>query len=154
MSRVPHTLLVRIGLALVLVVPFAAFVSPGQAVQVKDISILVPVGPPPSTTDVAQLPVDRQAMKNLRTAQEYIDAKLWAEAVKLLQTVVDLKEDSFIQVAADPATKTPARTCSSREEASRMIGGLPTAGLEAYALAYHDPAARMLNEAKAFLKKL
>jgi outer membrane protein assembly factor BamB len=146
MSCSPRRLLARPSLTVALVALFA-LVSQGLAFQIVQFQP-GPAGPPPSTTDLAQLPMDREALKKLKTAQEYADAKLWAEAVRLLQAVVDLKEDSFIQIPADPATKTPERTCSSREEASRRIGALPPAGLEAYEIAYHDAAARMLNEAK------
>ena len=140
----------RLGFVLVLGVLFGALGSPGlgfQAFQLPGPGGMP--GPPAPSTDVNALTIDKEAMKKLKTAQEYADAKLWPEAVKLLQAVVDLKEDSFIHSPADPATKTPERTCSSREEARRRIGALPSAGLEAYQLAYHDAAQRMLNEAKA-----
>src|SRR5438067_1237445 len=138
MSRSPRTFPARLSLGFVLLALFGALASPGLGFQTKEIQD--GPGAPPSSNDVTQLPVDTEAMKKLKTAQEYIDAKLYNEAARLLQSVIDLKEDSFIRIPANPATKTAERTCSSREEASRRIGALPAAGLEAYEFAFHDQA--------------
>ncbi len=145
MLRSPRSWLLRLGLGVVLIVPFAALVSPAPGYQpFKDAP--EPANPPPPV--VIQLPIDKAAQTKLHTAQEYIAEKRWNEAIKLLQSVVDQREDSFIHIDADPVTKTGERTCSSREEATRRIGALPAAGLEAYQIAYHEPAQRVLDQAK------
>src|SRR5260370_21945761 len=127
MSRSPRPFPAQqLSLGFVFFALLGALASPGLGFQTKEIQD--GPGAPPSSTDVTQLPVDTEAMKKLKTAQEYIDAKLYNEAARLLQSVVDLKEDSFIRIPANPATKTAERTYSSREEARRRIGNRPTAG--------------------------
>src|SRR5262249_8676912 len=95
-------------------------------------AILLPQGNPSPTasnpdnelTDAITLPTDREIRKRLEHAQEdYIQNKLWAEACRLLQSVLDSKEDVFVQVRRWGANnQEKMHWTSAKTEANRLIG--------------------------------
>src|SRR6202035_4546990 len=88
-------------------------------------------------TDAITLPKDREVKKNLEAAADYIKKESWVEACKFVQSVLNRKEDVFVQVkrrGADNQEK--VRWVSARAEANRLIGEMPANGLEAYELEY------------------
>jgi outer membrane protein assembly factor BamB len=128
--------------------------SPRARAQVKDVPPPVPVPPdPPSPAapkgDAFSLPLDRSARQKLEGAEDYIGEKSWKEAVRLLQAVLDMKEDSFLLLPADPGKNLPERWASTRAEAERVLATLPAAGREFYAVLHEPTALRMLKEARA-----
>src|SRR5260370_411785 len=94
MSRSPRTFPAQqLSLGFVFFALLGALASPGLGFQTKEIQD--GPGAPPSSTDVTQLPADTEAMKKLKTAQEYIDAKLYNEAARLLQSADALDRGEF-----------------------------------------------------------
>jgi outer membrane protein assembly factor BamB/tetratricopeptide (TPR) repeat protein len=98
--------------------------------------------------DAFTLPLDRSAQQKLEAAEDYIKEQSWKESVRLLQAVLDLKEDSLFRQPADPKKRLPERWTSARAEAERLLAALPPAGREFYQLANEPLALRMLKEAK------
>lgn len=130
---------------------FAALLAAGPLLgQVPDIQgggadLQVPQsGPAP---EPATLPLDPLARKKLKAAHDYLAGRHWAEAVRLLQTLLDDPEDSFLS-ASPGGGKRAVRWAGTRAEADRLLAGLPTAGLEYYRLAFDGGAARALAEAR------
>lgn len=85
----------------------------------------------------------------INVARDCVKDKDWAQAVKALQTVLDSKEDHYVQVRDDDATgRQTMRWTSVKFEANNLLGGMPVDGLEVYETAYGAPAKAMLDEAK------
>jgi outer membrane protein assembly factor BamB/tetratricopeptide (TPR) repeat protein len=110
-----------------------------------------PANPDPDkNADVLNLPTDRQAKKKVEAAADYIKIQSWADAVRLLQSLLDAPEDVFIPVRAkDKDGKPDTHWVSARSEATRLLGSLPPAGLEFYQLQYGATARLRLDEARA-----
>jgi outer membrane protein assembly factor BamB/tetratricopeptide (TPR) repeat protein len=105
---------------------------------------------PPTASDLFTLPADRQAKKKIEAAGDYIKEQAWGEAVRLLQSVLDSREDVFIPTQRkDKDGKVVAHWLSARSEAMRLFGALPPAGLEFYQLHYGPPARALLKEGKS-----
>lgn len=95
-------------------------------------------------TDAITLPTDRQVKKRLEAARDnYIKFEAWGEAARLLQIILDSKEDVFIH---DPEK---VRWVSAKAEANRLLGTMPPEGIQFYELQYGSSARKLLNEAKA-----
>jgi outer membrane protein assembly factor BamB len=92
------------------------------------------------------LPKDPALRKKLEAARDYIQTREWPEAVGLLQSLLDARTDSFVEI---PAAREGERSVwrSTREEAERLLAKLPAEGLQYYRLAQDPPAQRMLKEA-------
>src|SRR5262245_63792615 len=95
-----------------------------------------PEAPPASpVSEPLTLPSDRLARKKIETALDYIKEQQWPEAVRLLQAVLDAKEDTFLrQEAKGPRGQPAVRFTSARAEAERLVGSLPAARMEYYQL--------------------
>src|SRR5947209_2516789 len=102
-------------------------------------------------TDAVTLPTDRQVKKRLEAAQDdYIKNEAWAEASRLLQSILDNKQDVFVQMkrkGEDGKEKT--HWISARTEADRLLGSMPANGLEFYESLYGGQAKNLLAKAKA-----
>src|SRR5262245_29908506 len=85
----------------------------------------------PTPVDPVTLPVERSLRKKLDAANDYIKAGLWPDAVRLLQILLDSREDSFLE-QPDPKGKASGRWVGARAEAERLVASLPAAGLEVY----------------------
>ncbi len=118
-----------------------------------------PVGPPApldnELTDNISLPTDRKIKQRLEHAEDdYIRKQEWEQACRLLQSVLDGKEegkeDVFVQVRRKGANnQEKVRWVSARAEANRLLGTMPSNGLEVYELLYSAEAKRLLTDAKA-----
>jgi hypothetical protein len=94
-------------------------------------------------------PDERGYKARIEAAVDYIGEEHWAIAIPLLQKLVDIKEDAFVQLPyRTPDGKETLRRVSVRAEATRLIGALPRKGLEFYRLTYGPQALTLLEEAK------
>jgi outer membrane protein assembly factor BamB len=103
--------------------------------------------PPAVLTNPVTLPTDPLLRRKLEAARDYIKAKSWAEAVRLLQGMLDLREDGFIQEVGKG--KDAGKWIGARAEAERLLAGLPPAGREFYQLTYEGAARALLARARA-----
>ncbi|HLJ93661.1 MAG TPA: PQQ-binding-like beta-propeller repeat protein [Gemmataceae bacterium] len=102
-------------------------------------------------TDAITLPTDRQVKKQLEAASEdYIQNEAWSEAARLLQRILDSKEDIFVQVSRRGASNQgKVRWVSAKSYANELLGTMPKDGLPFYELQYGSTAKKLLNEAIA-----
>jgi outer membrane protein assembly factor BamB len=139
----------------------AAPAAGGNAVvQVQAVPAVAPPAPPGTAatppnpeddlTDAITLPTDRKIKQRLELADvDYIGKKAWGDAARLLQSVLDIKEDVFVQVERLGANKQKRkRWVSARVEANRLLGKMPAEGLQFYELQYGPQARKALNDAK------
>jgi len=93
-----------------------------------------------------QLPDDAQARQRLAAAHDYIKVQSWPEAVRLLQSLLDARTDSFRRtIDRDKHGKISQRWTSLRTEAEHLLANLPKAGKDFYLLTYEAPARRALT---------
>ncbi len=90
------------------------------------------------------------AGKKLEAAQDYIKDEDWVTATKILQELLELKENYHTKVertqeSPDPARK-PSPGSAIKSEADRLIATLPKAGKEFYQVNYGPIATQMLKE--------
>ncbi len=98
-----------------------------------------------SLTDSITLPTDRKARRSIEVAEDFIKQEMWGEAARVLQTLLDTKEDVFVEVSRNDKT----HWASLRREANRLIGVMPQEGRQFYELQYGARAKTRMNEAKA-----
>jgi outer membrane protein assembly factor BamB len=98
--------------------------------------------------DPVALATDPLVRRKLDAAGDYIKVRSWAEAVRLLQGLLDAREDAFVPPRAAEGRARPARWASVHAEAERRIAALPPAGKEFYRLNYDGVAARLLAAAR------
>ena len=127
--------------------------------QTKDVqgaaseSVLSPsdlLTPPLVRSDAFTLPLDRMAKRKLEAAEDYIGEKDWKEAALMIQYVLDLKEDSFFLLPADPKRHLLSRSTSTRAAAERLLGSLPPAGREFYQI-INEPLPRKCSRKPTML---
>ncbi len=114
-------------------------------------------GQTPAPADAAQpapepilLPTSRKTNNQIKAAHEYIAAKDWDNAVKLLQRVLDESEDSLLETPIkDPQKGEIIHRISARAEAERLLAGLPEAGRTAYRVKFGGLAAAALGNARS-----
>jgi outer membrane protein assembly factor BamB len=97
--------------------------------------------------EALMLPTDRQVKRRLEAAADYLKAESWGDAVRLLQLVLDGREDVFIPVRR--AGKPAAQWVSARAEALRLFGTLPPPALEFYQVQYGGQAKARLEEGRS-----
>src|SRR5688572_16509560 len=73
-------------------------------------------------TDRVRLPVDRQAKRKIDEARRLVEEEHWAEAARLLQSILDSKEDVFVKVDRLRDGKKESQWASVRTEANRILG--------------------------------
>jgi outer membrane protein assembly factor BamB len=95
-------------------------------------------------TDAVTFPTDRKAKQSLKLAKDYVDEEAWGEAARVLQTLLETKEDILVEVA----DASGGRWASLWGEANRLIAGMPPKGREFYELQYGVRAKTRLAEAK------
>lgn len=106
-----------------------------------------PMPPPPG--EPVTLPQDTQARQRLAAADDYIRVRAWPEAVRLLQTLLDARADSFRRVTyRDKRGRTSQRWASIRVEAEQLLAHLPKDGMDFYRLTYEARARQELAAAK------
>ncbi|MEX0676434.1 MAG: PQQ-binding-like beta-propeller repeat protein [Pirellulales bacterium] len=90
------------------------------------------------------LPPDRQAKRRLELAGELIGERRFGEAVRLLGSLLEDKEDFFFKPdAEEPVFR------SLKAEAGRLLAELPPQGRESYELQFGSQARQTLKEAAA-----
>src|SRR5262245_49509399 len=112
----------------------------------------LPPGPPKAAgdekyTDAVTIPTDRESKRLIQAAQDYIKKKEWRIACECLQSLLEGKEDSFLEITVEADEKAVTRRVSVRNEANRLIGELPGEGLEFYQVQYGPAADARLKEA-------
>jgi hypothetical protein len=81
----------------------------------------------------ALLPTDPALPAKISAARDYVRRQSWAEAVQILQGLLDLPQDVFLAVKHTGADgKEVVRWVSARAEADRLVAGLPRPGLAYY----------------------
>lgn len=118
--------------------------------QTPDIqrSVTALANPRAPVVDPVTLPTNPAARRKLEAARDYIQSRDWAEAVRLIQALLDAREDSFLRA---PVTRADGKGAggwlSTRRAAERLLDEMPAAGLAYYRLAYDAPAEKLLKEA-------
>jgi outer membrane protein assembly factor BamB len=108
------------------------------------------LGPGQPAPDPILLPTNRKTTNQIKAAHEYIAAKDWDNAVKLLQRVLDESEDSLLQTPIKDAQGGEIiRRISARAEAERLLATLPKPGLTAYRVKFGGLAVVALGKARA-----
>jgi outer membrane protein assembly factor BamB/tetratricopeptide (TPR) repeat protein len=106
------------------------------------------VPPQPIPFATVTLPSDARLRQKLEAAHDYIKAKEWPEAVRVLQDLIDVKEDQFLPAKTPPAEGKPSiHSGGFRGEALRLLAGLPPKGWETYNSVYGPKARSLLKEA-------
>lgn len=99
-------------------------------------------------TDAVTVPTDREARRLIQAAQDYIKKKEWRVAAECLQSLLESREDTFLELdGTTDQGKPEKRRLSVRSEANRLIGELPPDGLEFYQVLYGQTAGERLKEA-------
>ena len=117
--------------------------------------VVAPSPPPPPIlpgpfSDSVTLPVEPSLRNKLEAARDYLKAGDWDQSVKLLQTVLDAREDSFYrQEHADRSGRTTERWASTRAEAARLVAALPDDAKRVYEVSYNAEARKLLADARA-----
>jgi hypothetical protein len=119
------------------------------------------VGATPTTNDPSELndnislPKDDQRRGQIEAAYDYIksasegEAGDWDKAINILQRLVDLDEDVFVQLTRKTADGKETKVWTSvKSEANRLIATLPVKGQEFYKLTFGPKADRYLKEAR------
>src|SRR5579872_4145432 len=82
--------------------------------------------PDTEPNDALRLIPHRRAKKSLEAAADLIVQKEWAEAARILQTLLDMKEDGFIPVQRPQSEGEAALQWTSvRAEVHRLLRGMP-----------------------------
>jgi outer membrane protein assembly factor BamB len=153
----------RRALAVVLGVGLLALVTLGGdaigqiAVKVRGPVIIGPGGGPvppdeqpaddPSGNHAIQLPTDSRARGMVEAGRDYVKDKDWERAVRVLQQLLDRKEDVFVELTRNrPDGKETTDWVSAKTEANRLIGTMDAEGLDYY-------RTRIGPQAKADLKE-
>jgi len=139
----------RTRIASCIVLALLAF-SPAAA------QVFAPPDPlPGASPDPVLLPTDRKTVNQIKAAHEYIAAKDWDNAVRLLQRVLDESKDSLLESeVADAQGNVSVLRTSARAEAERLIAALPKQGLATYRVKVGGTALTALGKARADLSLL
>ena len=104
----------------------------------------------PEFTDGLTLPTDRNARRKLEDAGDFIKEQNWDAAAEILQSLLETKEDLFVEVHhKDASGQVTSDWTSIRTEANRLLGTMLPSGLEVYELKYGGRAKARLAEGKA-----
>lgn len=131
----------KTALLAILVLIGAAFV-PCVVGQVPDRS-----GPPDKAErpEVVVLPSDPAVRRRLEAARDYIKERHWEQVGRLLQSILDSKEDNFLKTVP-PGGRGAIRWSSARAEADHLLVTLPAAGKEAYRATWEAQARQLLDD--------
>lgn len=89
-----------------------------------------------------KLPIDPRSRRKIQEARRLLAQQEWSQAIRLLQSLLDSKEDSFLP---DEANK---RHVSIRVEANRLLGTLPKEGRQFYELEFGSQAKALLGRGR------
>src|SRR5262245_60164066 len=88
-------------------------------------------------TSAIDIPTDPKLKKRLDAAGDYIREESWGEAVRILQGLLDISEDKFVEDEGTGADgKKTTKWVSVRTKANQLLGTLPPAGRERYELEF------------------
>jgi tetratricopeptide (TPR) repeat protein len=152
---------------------FAVWLEPGRAQVTKEkVKILpVPPVPPPAAAKGGPAPVappggnidpdgflkngihlvkdEKGRGKQIEAAIDYINDENWATAVERLQKLLEIDEDVFVRLKRKNAEGREVYVwVSAKQEADRLLGSLPPAGMDFYKATYGAKAAELLKKAK------
>jgi outer membrane protein assembly factor BamB len=97
---------------------------------------------------VIQLPTDARLKKKLAAAGDYINGQSWEGASRILQSLLDTEQDSFVIVPGKDAQGRPTtHEVSVKTEANRLLESLPPRGREHYQLLYGPTAHELFKQA-------
>ncbi len=84
------------------------------------------------------LPKDEKGRgKSIEAALDYTKEEDWKTAIPTLQKLVEIDEDVFVRLTRKNAEGKDVLTwVSVKQEADRLIGSLPSAGLDYYKVTY------------------
>jgi outer membrane protein assembly factor BamB/tetratricopeptide (TPR) repeat protein len=99
----------------------------------------------PGFTDAVTFPTDRKAKRTIEAAAELIKEESWGDAARLLQRLLDTKEDIFVEVQRNEGVQ----WASLKTEANRLLGSMPPDGRQFYETLFGGRAKARLTEAKA-----
>src|SRR2546423_11867230 len=103
----------------------------------------------PPFSHFAALPSDPAVFKKLHAARDYAAAAAWADAISLLQSVLETREDVFVPVTRKGRDgKEIVTRASARAEARRMLASLPRKGHEFYETTFGPHANELLDRVK------
>jgi outer membrane protein assembly factor BamB/tetratricopeptide (TPR) repeat protein len=86
----------------------------------------------------------------INVARDCIKDKAWSDACTALQTILDQKNDFYVQLTeTDPKTKRETkRRTSAKYEANSLLSSMPDEGLDVYEQRFGGKARKLLDEAK------
>lgn len=161
-SSLNRALLVLLGVGLLAGLALLDNAATGQQIIIrKAVPAGVAVAPPgvPSAgdpnnpdemTSAISYPTDNKLKRRLEAAQDFINEEDWGKAAEVLQGLLNIPEDMFVQVGRKgPDGKEVQQWVSVRAEANRLLASLPPKGMEFYRLQYGPKATELLNQAKA-----
>ncbi len=134
----------------------AAFLEKALSQQLKAVPAQRPGGatPMPANPDdelsqAITLPTDTGLKRKIEAAQDYMKEEDWGKAAQILQSLVELKEDMFVQVGRlNKQGVESMQWTSVRAEANRLIGTMPPKGLDFYRLQFGAGAKDLLDKAE------
>lgn len=86
----------------------------------------------------------------IQVARDCIKDKAWNDAVEAIQTILDEKADSYVQLREkNAAGQDVLRWASVKFEANNLLSSMPAEGLDLYELRYGGKAKSLLDDAKA-----
>lgn len=97
------------------------------------------------------VPLDSKARARLQAAADLVRDRAWERAVVVLQEILDQPEERFVKIERSGADGKAARMpeiTTARQEADRLLAGLPKEGLDAYEVHAGKRAADRLEEAR------
>jgi outer membrane protein assembly factor BamB len=95
------------------------------------------------------LPADSSLTRKVQAVRDFVSAKQWDEAAKVLQDLLDRPEDVFLPVTRrGPDGEEITSAVSLRAEIDRLLAGLPRPGHEAYEAVVGKRASQALAAAQ------
>src|SRR5262249_16258482 len=83
------------------------------------------------------LPTETKLKKRVDAAADYIREESWGEAARILQGLLDISEDKFVEDEGIGTDGKPTKKwVSVRTKANQLLGTIPAKGLEHYRLSY------------------
>jgi outer membrane protein assembly factor BamB len=136
-----RVLLPLVPVLLLLSAPTSPGRQPPPAPAAKDAEASAPA--PEPVTPVT----DPLVRRKLDAALDYLKVHSWGQAVRLLQGLLDSRDDSFLPRPG--RQRGGPRWASVHAEAERLLAALPPAGKDVYRLNYEGAADRLLRAARA-----
>jgi outer membrane protein assembly factor BamB len=112
-----------------------------------------PVKQPGAETEITEgitLPTDRQIKMRLQMAREdLIKHQQWGEAARILQSVLNNKQDVFVpERAKGKDGQERVHWLGARHQANKLLSTIPSNGLQFYEVQYGGEAKKILSDAK------